>query len=284
MKGLISGIKRMEIHDGDGIRTTVFFKGCPLKCIWCHNPESISFKKQLAFYENQCIGCGACERACPYGIPRDEIANSKQCIHCYECSKICPTGAITLYGEEYTVDELVRLLIQDKVFYKKSNGGVTLSGGECLAQADFAVELAKKLFENGVSVYVDTCGFVEREVLEKIIPYTEKFLYDIKAVDPQIHKSLTGKDNKIILDNLMFLVETGCNIEIRYPFVKGYNDGEYVKIIDLMERMNAKINVKVLKYHCLAKSRYIALGMEDTMPDIKVSDKDVEEISRLVNK
>ena len=281
MKGLISGIKRVEIHDGDGIRTTVFFKGCPLKCIWCHNPESISFKKQLAFYENQCIGCGACERACPNGIPRAEITSSKQCIQCFECSKICPTGAITLYGEEYTVDELVRLLIQDKIFYKKSNGGVTLSGGECLAQTDFAVELAKKLFENGVSVYVDTCGFVEREVLERIIPYTEKFLYDIKAVDSQIHKSLTGKDNKIILDNLMFLVKTGCNIEIRYPFVKGYNDGEYVKIIDLMERMNAKINVKVLKYHFLAKSRYIALGMKDTMPDVKVSDKDVEEISRL---
>ena len=155
MKGVISGIKRMEIHDGDGLRTTVFFKGCPLKCIWCHNPESISFNKQIAFFENKCMNCGLCNHV------KSEIT-----------AKYCPTQAIMVFGQEYEVDELVYELMKEKEFYKNSGGGVTLSGGECLAQSDFATALSRELFQNGISVNIDTCGYVNNEVL-KIYLYKE---------------------------------------------------------------------------------------------------------------
>lgn len=259
MKGLISGIKRMEIHDGDGLRTTVFFKGCPLKCIWCHNPESILFEKQIAFFKDKCIHCGICKNE-----RNDKTAES------------CPTGALFIYGKEYEVDELVETLLQDKAFFENSNGGVTLSGGECLAQPDFAVALAKALNEKGVGVYIDTSGFVKSEIFEKIIPFTDKFLYDIKAIDAKVHKKCTGKDNKLILENLKFLTESKCEVEIRYPLVKGYNDGECDKIGEFLCGLKGITKVKVLQYHSFAASRYKALDMINTLPDTETTYRDVE--------
>lgn len=259
MKGLISGIKRMEIHDGDGLRTTVFFKGCPLKCIWCHNPESISFEKQIAFFDEKCIKCGFCKNE-----RTGETAN------------ICPAEAIIEYGKEYDLDELVSLLSEDELFFKNSRGGVTLSGGECLMQADFVIGLAKKLFFKNISVYVDTCGFVKQDIFDSIIPYTDKFLYDIKAIDSEKHIKFTGQDNKIILDNLKYLSENGCQIEIRYPLVKGYNDTECNKIGKFLEPLNGITKVKVLKYHNFAGSRYEALGMVNTLPVEQTTDSDLK--------
>lgn len=260
MKGLISGIKRMEVHDGDGLRTTVFFKGCPLKCIWCHNPESISFETQIAFFKNKCMHCGICNGE------RNE-----------KTVQLCPTNAMTLYGEEYTSNEIVDILIQDELFFKNSGGGVTLSGGECLAQADFAVEIAKKLSEKGISVYVDTCGFVKQDVFKRIIPYTDKFLYDIKAINPDVHKKCTGQDNELILKNLKFLSDKDCKIEIRYPLVKGYNDAECEKIGEFLHGISGITKVKVLQYHSYAASRYDALGMINTLPNTETTYQDVED-------
>ena len=157
MKGVISGIKRMEIHDGDGLRTTVFFKGCPLRCLWCHNPESLFFAKQVAFFAQKCAHCGAC------GGEKSE-----------RTEKICPTGALEIFGREYGAEELLEEVLEDEPFFK-NGGGVTLSGGECLAQPEFATAFAKALFERGISVYVDTCGYVRREVLEAILPYALSF-------------------------------------------------------------------------------------------------------------
>ncbi len=265
MRGLISGIKRMEIHDGDGMRTTVFFKGCPLKCIWCHNPESISFEKQTAFFKEKCINCGLCKNE------RNE-----------KTSLYCPTNAIVTFGEEYDVDTLTEILAQDKVFFENSGGGVTLSGGECLAQPAFAVNLAKKLHEKDISVYIDTCGFVKREVLEKIIPYTDKFLYDLKAIDADVHKKCTGHDNKIILENLKFLSDKGCKIEIRYPLVKGYNDQECRKIGEFLKDLKGITKVKVLQYHSFAGSRYEALDMTNTLPLIETTYKDVQNATEVL--
>ena len=259
MKGMISGIKRMEIHDGDGLRTTVFFKGCPLRCIWCHNPESLSFEKQVAFFKNKCVSCGICENK------RNE-----------KTAESCPVNAIEVYGREYELDELVEILLQDEAFFKNSGGGVTLSGGECLAQPDFAVALSKKLYDRGISVYIDTCGHVKPEALKKIIPYTEKFLYDIKAIDAMVHKKCTGKDNRLILDNLKLLCDEGCKIEIRYPLVKGYNDLECENIAKFLSCLRGITKVKVLKYHRFSASRYDALGMIDTLPDAKTTMQDVE--------
>ena len=259
MTGLISGIKRMEVHDGDGIRTTVFFKGCPLKCLWCHNPESISFEKQVAWFEQKCIRCGACEGA------RTEDA-----------ARLCPVAALNVYGTEYSVEDLVETLLQDKPFFDESGGGVTLSGGECLAQPKFAVALARALKERGVSVCVDTCGCVKKSVLEQIAPYTDVFLYDVKAIDPLVHKNCTGKDNAQILSNLEYLCKSGAKLEIRYPLVKGYNDSECDKIAAFLKGKTGIRRVKVLQYHDFAASRYAALGMENTLPNTVTEKADVD--------
>lgn len=266
MKGMISGIKRMEIHDGDGLRTTVFFKGCPLRCIWCHNPESLSFEKQIAFFQNKCISCGICKNE------RNE-----------EAAQRCPVSAIEVYGREYEAEELVGILLQDEVFFKNSGGGVTLSGGECLAQPDFCIALAKLLYERGISVYVDTCGYVKREALEKIIPYADKFLYDIKAIDANVHEKCTGKDNRLILDNLKFLCDEGCNVEIRYPLVMGYNDLECENIARALSGLRGITKVKVLRYHSFSASRYEALGMFNTLPNTQTTILDIEAAVSIFN-
>ena len=258
MKGLISGIKRMEIHDGDGCRTTVFFKGCPLKCIWCHNPESIGFAPEVAFFKNKCVGCGTCR-----GERTQRTAVS------------CPADALAAFGREYEAEELADILCRDAVFFK-GGGGVTLSGGECLAQGEFACELARILHERGIGVYVDTCGYAKRETLSRILPYTERFLYDIKAIDPEVHRRCTGRDNAVILDNLRFLSEKGARIEIRYPLVRGYNDGECDAIGKLLCTVKGVERVKVLRYHALSASRYEALGMENTLPDTETTSEDME--------
>lgn len=267
MNGIISGIKRMESHDGDGLRTTLFFKGCPLKCIWCHNPESISFKKQVAFYKDKCIQCGICK-----GGHNDITAQS------------CPVNALVPYGTEYEVNDLVDILMQDEAFFRNSGGGVTLSGGECLAQPDFAVAVAKKIKEKGISVYVDTCGFVKREILESIIPFTDKFLYDIKAINSNVHKNCTGRDNALILENLKFLSERECTIEIRYPLVKGYNDGECDGIGAFLSNLKCISKVKVLQYHHFATSRYQALAMTNTLPNTQTTYEDIESAIKILKK
>lgn len=259
MKGIISGIKRMEIHDGDGLRTTVFFKGCPLKCIWCHNPESISFEKQIAFFGEKCIQCGLCK-------------NEKN----ENTATLCPVEAIKCFGEEYSVEEIVSELVKDEPFFKNSGGGVTLSGGECLAQPEFAIALSKELSERGIGVYIDTCGYVSQDIFTKIIPYTDKFLYDIKAIDSEIHQKCTGRDNNLILRNLEYLSSNNCDIEIRYPLVKGYNDCQADEIGAFLKNMKGISKIKVLQYHSFAGSRYDALNIRNTLPDTETSLSDME--------
>lgn len=276
IRGIISGIKRMEIHDGDGIRTTVFLKGCPLKCIWCHNPESLSRKIQIAVFHQKCIACGSCNAACPAGAVSLGKIDRQRCTQCGLCAESCPAGALVRYGEEWEPGPLAKVLAQDAPFFKSSGGGVTLSGGECLAQPEFAEALAKELRQMGIGVYVDTCGFVNRETLDRIIPYTDRFLYDIKAIDPEVHKACTGQENGIILENLRYLSERGCSIEIRYPLIKGYNDGECERIGQFLQDLPGICKIKVLQYHRFAASRYEALGMECTLPDTETTPEDVQ--------
>ena len=264
MKGLISGIKRMEIHDGEGLRTTVFFKGCPLRCIWCHNPESLSYEAQTAFFREKCIGCGGC------GGERTARAAAG-----------CPVGALVSYGKEYEVEELADVLCADAPFFGKT-GGVTLSGGECLSQPAFAIALARSLWERGISVYVDTCGFVSRETLEKILPYVDAFLYDLKAIDEDVHLRCTGKSNQRILENLDCLLAHGAKVEIRYPLVMGYNDGECARIGDYLRGRAGITKIKVLQYHAFAGSRYEALGMETTLPRTETTPRDIEHAVQLL--
>jgi len=287
MKGLISGIKKFAVGDGEGIRTTVFFKGCPLQCVWCHNPESISYDTEIAHFDNLCTHCGDCSRACPthvLQVSKDDFSWERfHCIKCKKCVNACVYGAQVLYGDAIETEELLRKLLVDMPFYEINHGGVTLSGGECLTQADFALSIAKGLYEKGVSVDIDTCGAVPWKNIESIIPYIDTFLYDIKAIDPQTHKKCTGCDNSLILENLQRLYDLGSKIEIRYPLVVGWNDMEAEKIGMWLAQREMNLRVKVLAYHDFARSRYTALGKVDTLPycrtDLTAVTKAIQTIS-----
>ena len=257
MKATIFEIKRFAVHDGDGIRTTVFFKGCPLRCVWCHNPEGLSHTPELAFYEHKCIGCGECKKD---GFTVED----------------CLGEARVPYGREVSVDELLPILLEDRDFYERSGGGVTLSGGECLMQADFCVELLRRLKENGISTAVDTSGFASRAAFDKVIPYTDVFLYDLKAYDEDVHIRCTGQSNKIILENLLYLDSLGKSVEIRIPYVPGYNDTEMEKIAAFLAELKNIVRVRVLPYHSYAASKYKALGIQNTLPEKLPTDEEID--------
>lgn len=272
MKATIFEIKRFAVHDGDGIRTTVFFKGCTLKCIWCHNPEGIGFKPQLAFYANKCIGCGECKRICT----RDE------CITCGKCEEICLGSARKLYGREVTVEELMPQLLEDAEFYENSGGGVTLSGGECLCQADFCAELLRELKKNNIRTAVDTCGYVPRASIEKVMENTDIFLYDLKAIDEDVHIRCTGQPNGLILDNLRYIDSIGKPIEIRIPYVPGYNDDQIEKMAKFLSGLKNITKIRVLPYHNYAGSKYASLTMENTLPDLLPTEEEVRKAVELL--
>lgn len=287
-KALISDIKRFAVHDGDGIRTTVFFKGCSLKCVWCHNPESISLKPQLAYYGHKCTNCGSCTEICEKNahVFNNEMHSFKNdlCIACGKCIDVCLGDALKLYGKEYTVQELLPILTEDRDFYENSGGGVTLSGGECLLYADFCAELLKKLKLENINTAVDTCGFVSHDTLNKVIPYTDVFLYDIKAFDENVHIKCTGKSNKTILQNLKYLDECGKKIEIRIPYVPEYNSAEMHKILDFLKSFNNITRVRILPYHNYAVSKYEALYMKNTLPKVLPVDSEIEKLQQIADK
>lgn len=270
MTGTIFDIKRFAVHDGDGIRTTVFLKGCPLRCRWCHNPEGVTMPAQLAYHAHKCAFCGACQKVCPNGAHVVENGEHRfireNCTACGACVPVCPAEALKLYGKTVAVDELMPTLLEDRDFYEESGGGVTLSGGECLMQADFCQALLKRLKEEGIHTAVDTCGFVPKAALDKVMPYTDIFLYDLKAIDEDVHIRCTERPNGEILQNLLYLDSMGKKVEIRIPIVPGFNDGQLPKIAEFLSRMKNLTRVRLLAYHDFAQSKYEALDMENTMP------------------
>lgn len=280
MKARIFEVKRFAVHDGDGIRTTVFFKGCPLKCVWCHNPEGISTKSELAYYAHKCIVCGECQNVCPTGAHTIENGkhsfNREKCIICGKCTDVCLSDALILYGKEMTVEELLPVLLKDKDFYDNSGGGVTLSGGECLLQADFCAELLKNLKKYDISTAVDTCGFVSQDALDKVIPYTDIFLYDVKAFNEELHKKITGHSNKRILENLLYLDKQGSKTEIRIPYVPNYNDKEIHQIGKFLSSLKHLIKVRILPYHNYASSKYKSLDIKNTLPPSLPNEAEIE--------
>lgn len=223
----------MSTEDGPGLRTTLFVKGCPLCCRWCHNPESISRKRQNEWIAVRCIGCGCCTSACKNdavkATPDGIVFEHDKCKTCGACQESCPTGAIETKGEEKSIDEIFSELIKDRAYFG-ADGGVTLSGGEIMLQANEARLLLKKLKEADINTAVDTCGFCKKEDFEKVLPYTDIFLFDIKIFDAKKHKEFTGVDNSIILENFDFLAEavkkTGAKIWIRTPIIPGATDDE----------------------------------------------------------
>ena len=283
---MIFAIKRFETHDGDGIRTTVFFKGCPLRCVWCHNPESFSFKKEIAYNEELCINCLACTKICGANVEENgkHVFNRNACTLLEKCASVCPRGAFTVYGETRTAQDIASEVLVDKMFFDGSGGGVTLSGGEPLMQPALVIELCKILKENGVNVAIDTCGFVERSVIESVLPYVDTFLYDLKAIDPQVHKKCTGKTNELILENLKFIDTTGKKIEIRIPYVPNLNDGEIEKMAEFIKDLKNVWAVKVLPYHKYAEMKYISLGIKDESPERTPTNLELETARELIKK
>ena len=270
MKGKIFEIKRFAVHDGDGIRTTVFFKGCPLKCVWCHNPEGLSARAELGYFEHKCIHCGECASVCSTGAHTVEngshVFHRERCKACGKCTLACLGNALAFYGNEYTVEELLPILLKDQEFYQNSGGGITLSGGECLVQADFCAALLKALKAHGIHTAVDTCGMVAKGALDKVLPYADVFLYDVKAVTAATHQRCTGYSNGQILDNLVYLEERGAAVEIRIPFVPEWNDKEIEKLGKFLAKRKCVKKVRLLAYHNLAGSKYLALGLNNTLP------------------
>ena len=222
----ILNIQRMSTEDGPGLRTTLFVKGCTLACKWCHNPESISPKSHVEWMGVRCIGCRTCVAVCPQkGIVFNEtgVHSSDDCTACGTCVKECPTEAREMKGLAYTPEELFSELIKDRAYWGE-DGGVTLSGGEILMQSDEAAKLLKLLHDAGVHTAVDTCGFVSRMAIEKVLPFTDIFLFDLKLFDSAEHKKFTGQNNEIILDNFEFLTQTGKRIWVRTPVIPGATD------------------------------------------------------------
>ena len=267
----VTNIQKYSIHDGDGIRTTVFFKGCHLRCQWCHNPETQSFEKELQVDVPKCTGCGRCAAVCPeraitISPEGKSVTDREKCAVCGKCEAACLGNYRTVVGRDYTVDELVKICMQDLMFYEESGGGVTLSGGEVMAMdSDYIKALVRKLFREGVSVAIDTCGQAPYGNYEAILPYVDTWLYDIKVMDDEKHRRYMGMGNRLILDNLTKLAAAGAKIYIRIPVVKEVNgDAESMAAIIgfLKEHDIRPPQVNLLPYHSTGSHKYGKLGMD----------------------
>lgn len=267
---VIFNIQKYSIHDGDGIRTTVFFKGCPLRCAWCHNPESQDFRPELFFDPAKCTGCGECVSACPRGANRiaggRAVFDRELCARCGACAQVCLGQARELSGRRWPLSELVAELEKDRPFYEESGGGVTLSGGEAMAQPmEYVEALMRALFERGIGVFVDTCGDVPYERFERILPYADTFLYDVKAVSEEKHRRYVGSGNRRILENLRRLSADGARIYLRLPLVDGVNmEREDLEAVAGFLRENGVRveRISLLPYHDIGRAKYGRLGRQ----------------------
>jgi pyruvate formate lyase activating enzyme len=257
--GRVFNVQRYSLHDGPGIRTTVFLKGCPARCLWCHNPESQAFGPEVVRVETRCAGCGTCEAVCPHGAPPP---GSGLCTACGDCVDACPAGARELVGGETTVDEVMAEVLRDRIFFQGSDGGVTFSGGEPLAQARFLRGLLVAAREHDLHTAVDTCGFGSREELLGLVPLVDLFLFDVKLLDDARHRELTGLPTGPILDNLRALTRAHPCVWIRVPIVPGHTDGEadISAVAELARELPGVQHVSLLPFHGTGGAKARRLG------------------------
>ena len=265
IKTLVFDIEKFAVHDGPGIRTVVFMKGCPLHCLWCHNPESQSFEREILFNSDQCTLCGRCAAVCRFDchtIAREKhIFTRTNCIQCGKCAEICPADALKLCGREMSVSDVMEEVLKDKVFYENSGGGITLSGGEPLAHFDFTFELLQAAKENGLHTAVETSGFASWQRIEKLLPLVDLWLWDLKA-EAAKHEVLTGGPSEPILENLRKVSDCGGTIVLRCPLIPGVNDSEehLTAIGKLANTLQGIQQIDLEPYHPLGESKARALG------------------------
>lgn len=270
----VFNIQHFSVHDGPGVRTVVFFKGCNLHCRWCHNPESIHDAKDILLYPDRCIGCGACVQQCPIKVHSFDgsrhIMDREKCIHCFKCCEECYADALVCVGEERQMDAVLKEIQCNRGYFEQSGGGVTFSGGECMLQIDALTELLKCCKEEGIHTAVDTAGNVPWSYFEKVLPWTDLFLYDIKAHNPEVHKKCTGVTNERILHNFRILADQGARIIVRIPYIPELNGTELEAIATFLSSY-PQLRVELLPYHSMGNPKYHALGVEEvfigTVPD-----------------
>lgn len=276
LTGKIYDIQGFSVQDGPGIRTTVFLKGCPLRCPWCHSPESQGFKTELNWMSIRCLGieaCGKCLAVCPHDAitagPVRQTATGEdivypdvdktKCDECGACAEACKADALYMCGTDQTVDEVMHRLLRDKPFFDESGGGVTVSGGECLCQPEFTLELLKRCKDSGINTAVDTTGFVKWESIEKVLPYTDLFLYDLKCMDSALHRQVTGVPNELILENARKIAGAGGRFWIRIPVIPLLNDseGHFEEYVAFLSEIRDSVDiVQLLPYHKMGVSKH----------------------------
>ncbi|AVQ39139.1 choline TMA-lyase-activating enzyme [Clostridium botulinum] len=288
-KARIFNIQKYNMYDGDGIRTLVFFQGCPLRCKWCANPEGLEKKYRVMLKSNLCVNCGACVSACPVGIHtisnktlKHEVNRDIDCIGCGKCKEACLKSAISIVGEEKTISELLKIVEEDRTFYEMSGGGVTLGGGEVLMQPEAATSLLMACKQEGINTAIETCGYTKLETILKVAEFVDLFLFDIKNINSDRHYELTGVRNERILENLQELLKKKYNVKIRMPLLKGINDSqdEIEKTMEFLLPYKDYKNFKgidLLPYHKMGVNKYNQLGMEYPIkddPSLKSEDLD----------
>lgn len=281
-KVTIFNIQHFSLHDGPGTRSVIFFKGCNLRCAWCHNPESLSSKRDILYYPQRCIGCMACVQKCPHhALSMSEqgiVRNTQECRKCFDCCMACCAQAQKAVGEEVEIEWLKKLIKENSVYYSQS-GGVTFSGGECMLQLSALEELLVFCRENQIHTAVDTAGNTAWEDFERIIPYTDVFLYDIKAWDREIHKKCTGTGNERILDNYKNLIKRGVPCIVRIPYVPDWNDMELPAIAEFLKEY-APLKTELLAYHDMGRVKEEALGNRTDRTFNIPSKEEIEELKK----
>ncbi len=262
IKGTIFNIQRYSVNDGPGIRTTVFLKGCPLTCWWCHNPESQSADISLIRYPELCISCGQCKLVCEH---------PDQCQLCGQCASACPTESRRMVGKQISVDELYQEIAKDILFYEESGGGVTFSGGEPLSQPEFLIAILKRCHEMGIHTVVDTSGFADPKIVKTVAEHTDLWLYDVKHMDSEQHQKLTGVSNKIILENLKQLISDNRQVIIRVPVIPTCNDSEenIRALAEFLLSLPRLTNINILQYHKLAEDKHQRFTMDYRLQNIE---------------
>lgn len=279
IEGNIFNIEHFAIHDGPGIRTTVFLKGCPMACVWCHNPEGLSGKRHIVRVDKKCIGCGKCVKACPQGSLKISSSNgivldAGKCIACGKCEEICCANAIEMVGKALSPRQVADRVLKDVAFYDESGGGVTFSGGEPLFQWQFVRECSKLLKERGIHIAMETSGCTTEDIIKEIAPHVDLFLYDLKHIDPVEHKKYCGVRNGSILENLRTLSRMGKKIIIRMVVVPGVNDdpGTVERLCEFLKEIHGISSISLLPLHKTAMGKYNRLDKEFHIADFEVPD------------